>query len=168
MKKVIHYYTIKKAWMTYFQNKIFASIDSNQFGLQTTTSYGNNAVIFKDTLTGWLGGTNISKTTDGGGPISGITNNSEQIAKDFKLYQNYPNPFNPSTSIKYKVESSKQIKLVIYNILGKEITTLINQKQKAGEYEVTFDAGNLTSGVYLYSLFADEIRVDTKKMVLIK
>lgn len=169
----IFFLSNRKGWMTYFQNRILATLDSNIYGIQTTTSYGNIAVIFKDTLVGWLGGTNISKTTDGGGPISSITNNSKQIAKDFILYQNYPNPFNSVSSIKYKVSShggssTFYIEIKVFDIAGKEITILVNKRQNSGEYNVKFYGSNLSSGVYFYSLFVDGVRVDTKKLVLLK
>lgn len=98
----------------------------------------------------------------------GIKQQSSNVSSDFILYQNFPNPFNPSTSIRYKVESSKQIRLVVYDILGKVINMLVNEKKKAGEYEVKFDGSNLPSGVYFYVLFADGIRADTKKMLMAK
>jgi len=100
-----------------------------------------------------------------------ITNSNEQIAKDFKLYQNYPNPFNPVTGIKFQVASIKHIKLVVYNILGKEVTILVNEKLQSGTYEVKFDVaryGGLSTGIYFYSLYSEGILIDTKKLVLIK
>ena len=93
---------------------------------------------------------------------------SSEIPTDFKLHQNYPNPFNPSTSIKFKVQSLKNMKLSVFDITGKEIAVLVSEKLSPGEYEYKFEAGNLPSGVYFYTLFADEVRVDTKKMLLIK
>jgi hypothetical protein len=83
------------------------------------------------------------------------------------LYQNYPNPFNPSTSIKYQVESIKLIKLIVYDILGKEIVTLVNEKLSPGTYDVNFDGSNLPSGIYFYKLETGNFS-DIKRMVLIK
>ncbi len=97
----------------------------------------------------------------------GIQGNYQIIPERFKLFQNYPNPFNPSTSIKYQVASIKFIKLVVYDILGKEVTTLVNEKQKPGIYEVNFDGSNIVSGIYFYRLITDEFS-DSKKMILIK
>lgn len=97
----------------------------------------------------------------------GVNNISTVIPDKFSLFQNYPNPFNPATSIKYSVQSSQNIKLVVYDILGKEISTLVNEKQSPGIYEVTFDASNYPSGVYFYKLSADNFS-EIKKMVLIK
>jgi hypothetical protein len=99
---------------------------------------------------------------------------SNTVPSDYKLFQNYPNPFNPTTNIKYNVKSSKLIKLVVYNVLGKEVATLVNEKQSAGVYQVTFDGNNLSSGIYFYKLevgTSDKKAinyVETKSMVLIK
>jgi hypothetical protein len=110
-------------------------------------------------------------TKKGGNDTTFYTNIKEQttnIAEKYKLFQNYPNPFNPSTNIKYQITNSKYIAIIIYDINGKEIMTLINKKQNAGTYEIEFTASNLTSGVYFYTLFVDGNRVDTKKAILIK
>jgi hypothetical protein len=85
----------------------------------------------------------------------------------FQLAQNYPNPFNPTTSIKYSLASKSKVELKIYNILGKEIVTLVNNFQDAGNYEVKFNAQNLSSGVYFYELNAGNFSAK-KKMVLLK
>lgn len=99
--------------------------------------------------------------------ITGISKTSNIIPKETKLFQNYPNPFNPATSIKYNVDGTEFIKVVVYDILGKEITTLVNEKQSPGIYEIKFDGSNLSSGIYFYSLFYQNKR-EIKVMVLIK
>jgi hypothetical protein len=86
----------------------------------------------------------------------------------FILFQNYPNPFNPLTNIKYQITNNSFVTLKVYSLLGKETNTLVNQKQSAGIYVVDYSGENLSSGVYLYALFADGIRIDTKKLVLLK
>jgi len=83
------------------------------------------------------------------------------------LYRNYPNPFNPSTNIKFDIPKSSDVKLIIYDIAGREITKLVNEMLNAGSYEVSWDASNYTSGVYFYKLISENY-IDTKKMVLIK
>jgi len=83
------------------------------------------------------------------------------------LYQNYPNPFNPVTNISFSLPNSTQVQLRIYDILGKEITTLINEEKIAGSYQVTFDGGRLASGTYFYKLSAGSYTA-IKKMVLMK
>lgn len=112
-----------------------------------------------------------------------LKNITSKIPDKFSLSQNYPNPFNPSTKIRFNIPSNLSfpspgnalspgsggdlITLKIYNILGKEIATLVNEKLKPGEYEITFDGSNLPSGIYFYTLSADNFK-KTKKMALIK
>jgi hypothetical protein len=85
----------------------------------------------------------------------------------FNLDQNYPNPFNPSTSIKYSVPESGNIRLSVFNVVGEEVAVLVNGFSQAGSFEVTFDASNLSTGVYLYKLQSAN-SVQTKKMMLLK
>jgi len=111
-------------------------------------------------------------------PISeviGIRNISTEIPNDFKIYQNYPNPFNPTTNIRYSIKretslhggSSTNVKLIVYEIQGKVIETLVNEKQKPGTYEVSFEGSNLSSGIYFYRIQAGDF-IQVKKMVLVK
>jgi aminopeptidase N len=100
--------------------------------------------------------------------LSPITQVEDQIVPDkFSLKQNYPNPFNPSTKIKYTLASKAFVVLKVFNILGKEVATLVNNEQDAGSYSVDFDASNLKSGVYFYRIEAGKF-IDTKKMILLK
>lgn len=96
----------------------------------------------------------------------GITQIST-IVKDFNLGQNYPNPFNPNTKINFSTPKSGYVSLIVYDILGKEVKALVNETLTVGEYEVDFEAGGLTSGIYYYILNADSYR-SVKKMILIK
>ena len=91
----------------------------------------------------------------------------EVIPVTYTLEQNYPNPFNPSTIIRYDVPKSSKVSLNVYDIMGKEVATLVNDVQAAGRYEVVFSAQNISSGVYFYRLAADGF-VSVKKMVLMK
>ena len=86
---------------------------------------------------------------------------------EFALKQNYPNPFNPSTTISYSIDASSDVSLVIYNMLGQKVATLVNNKQKEGNYTVNWDATNLASGIYIYRLSAGNQTI-TRKMNLIK
>ncbi|MBE0538400.1 MAG: T9SS type A sorting domain-containing protein [Ignavibacterium sp.] len=86
---------------------------------------------------------------------------------EFALNQNYPNPFNPSTTIKYSISSSEFVSIKVYDVIGNEIAKLVDVKQDAGKYEVSFDASTLSSGVYLYKIQAGSF-VQTKKMILMK
>ncbi len=83
------------------------------------------------------------------------------------LDQNYPNPFNPTTTIKYEIPKNSFVKLSIYDLLGREISTLVNQAQNAGYHEVTFNAKDLASGIYIYQIQAGEFS-RIKKMLLMK
>jgi hypothetical protein len=98
--------------------------------------------------------------------LIGIRNN-QSIVKEFRLEQNYPNPFNPTTTINYALPKESIVTIKVYDITGKEILTLVNGKQSAGNKEVVFDATNLPSGVYFYTIKAGAFS-DTKKMVLVK
>ena len=89
------------------------------------------------------------------------------IPKDYKLFQNYPNPFNSMTKLKFQIPKTSFVKLIIYDILGRETVVLVNENLKAGSYAVEWDAENYPSGVYLYTIMADGYR-ETKKMVLDK
>ena len=85
----------------------------------------------------------------------------------FQLDQNYPNPFNPSTEITYTIPSKSFVTLKIFNILGKETTTLINEEKAQGFYFVNFNAENLPAGIYIYKIIAGKYTA-TKKMILLK
>ncbi len=91
----------------------------------------------------------------------------EELPTEFYLSQNYPNPFNPTTVIEYSIPVAEKVNLKIYDFLGREIATLVNKRQSAGKYRVTFTAKNISSGVYFYILKAGEF-TDSKKLVLLK
>jgi len=104
--------------------------------------------------------------------LIGIQPVSNEIPKSYSLSQNYPNPFNPSTKIKFDIPSvgnayMRSVQIKIYDILGREVTSLVNEQLKPGYYEISFDASNYPSGVYFYKLQAGEFS-ESKKMVLIK
>ncbi len=103
------------------------------------------------------------------GPVTGIEN--ELVPAKFILSQNYPNPFNPTTTIKYslpvRAENLQPVQLVVYDILGKQVATLVNENKSRGEYEVIFDASHLASGTYIYTLRVDN-NLLSKKMLLLK
>jgi len=86
---------------------------------------------------------------------------------DFLLSQNYPNPFNPTTSIQYAVSNRQFVSLKVYDVLGNEVATLVNEEKPGGSYEIEFNGDGLTSGIYFYQLKAGSF-VETKKMVLLK
>lgn len=111
----------------------------------------------------------IFKTTDGGGIVS-IENEKgykNTIPAQIELSQNYPNPFNPTTVIEYKLNKQQYVKLQVFNILGQEIKTLVNEEQNKGNYKVTWNPKGIASGIYFYQL-STASQVITKKMLLIK
>ena len=91
----------------------------------------------------------------------------EEIPTEYALQQNYPNPFNPSTIIKYELPKSSMVRLSVYDMLGREVSVLVNEGKNAGSYEVKFSAAGLSSGVYCYRLQAGDF-VQTKKLMLLK
>jgi hypothetical protein len=92
---------------------------------------------------------------------------SSQIPSDFSLTQNYPNPFNPTTRIRFSLPKASDIKLTIYNILGQQVELLVDGFRNAGTYEVNWNASNLPSGIYIYTIQSENIHI-TKKMTLLK
>lgn len=128
---------------------------------------GYNAIFsiyFVDANNGWL-------TADYGriARYTGTTDADNNInpVNQFKLQQNYPNPFNPATSIQYSIGNREFVSLKIYDVLGTEITELVNEDKAAGNYEVKFNASNYPSGIYFYKLQAGSL-TETKKMILLK
>lgn len=101
------------------------------------------------------------------GSITGIYNNEKSFPIDYQLFQNYPNPFNPSTIIKYVLPMSGKVTLKLYNILGKEILTLVNKYETVGEYEVELNMKNYPSGVYFYTLSCNSY-TKSKKLLLLR
>ncbi len=89
------------------------------------------------------------------------------MPKEFSLEQNYPNPFNPITTIKYNLPKASEVALTIYDVLGREIITIVNGQQQPGIYEVKCDASNVSSGIYFYQLKTNDY-VNTKKMLLLR
>ncbi|MBN2425372.1 MAG: T9SS type A sorting domain-containing protein, partial [Calditrichaceae bacterium] len=99
--------------------------------------------------------------------LVGIEENLSPNAQNFVLEQNYPNPFNPVTKITYTLKEASDVKLAIYDITGREVSTLVSQRQNLGEYSVTFNAYDFASGVYFYKLKAGSFE-QSRKMLLVK
>ncbi len=102
-----------------------------------------------------------------GNDNSGNNKNNNVLPTQFMLSQNYPNPFNPSTTIKYALPKDVKVIIKIYDILGREVQTLVNEFKKAGYYDVKFNGSNFASGVYFYRIETADYTL-SKKMVLIK
>ena len=100
-------------------------------------------------------------------PVHKITGLDEKNIVNYKLYQNYPNPFNPSTVISYQLAAGGHVSLTVYDILGREVSALVNEEKPAGSYEAVFTASSLASGIYFYKLQTGSF-VETKKMILLK
>ncbi len=136
--------------------------------LEYTSSVYLNSIDFVNQSIGWAVGRNgtILYTTTGGVSVTQISTN---IAEQYSLNQNYPNPFNPNTVILYQLSVAGFTSLKVFDLLGKEVATLVNEKQNAGSYAVDFNSAefSLPSGIYFYTLSAGEFK-ETKKMVLVK
>ena len=100
--------------------------------------------------------------------ITGVENISSEVPVTFSLGQNYPNPFNPITNVKFSILNAGNVKIIVYDVQGREVQTLVNETLKPGTYETTFDGSALNSGIYFYQLFAEGIAVQTRKMILLK
>jgi len=98
--------------------------------------------------------------------VTNIVEN-KTFLNDYKIYQNYPNPFNPTTKINYSLPQTNFVTIKVYDLLGSEVKTLVNEEKLIGNYEVEFDASNLSSGVYFYRIQAGKF-LDTKKLILLK
>ena len=147
--------------------------------LVSGTNVSLQSVHFVDSQMGWVAGDHgkILKTTNGGGITSVNEQKINLIPQNLYLFQNYPNPFNPTTKIKYSIPNTRSplpggargglITMKVYDVLGREVTTLVNESKQPGEYEVEFNASSLSSGVYFYQLKAGEFNA-TNKMILMK
>jgi hypothetical protein len=142
-------YLVKSA-----QSYCYGVLDLTQSSLKLTVYSNTNSLI--DTVT-------FNK------PPTGIIHNNEMTANSYRLYQNYPNPFNPMTKIKFDVPktSGTNVSLVVSDVSGKIVATLVNEQLNSGTYEVTFDGSKLSSGIYFYKLQAGNFS-DVKKLMLVK
>jgi hypothetical protein len=127
-----------------------------------------SAISFKNANFGTAVGAygTILRTTNGGISFVEKDNNST-LPKDYTLSQNYPNPFNPTTTINFSVPKSEYVKIKVYDILGRDVVTLVNENKPVGNYKVEFNAGKLTSGVYFYRMESGSYS-QTKKLLLLK
>jgi len=135
--------------------------------LPGATNISNLKIRFRTIQPGWDRWWTIDNVTIKGDLLTGVTKNESQIPQTFALSQNYPNPFNPITKIKFDIPKPSYVKLVVYDVLGREIKTLVNEKLNAGRYDINWDGSSYPSGVYFYKLITDEY-VNVKKMILIK
>lgn len=160
------YYTWKDGGVPGFSSFICFANDSSK-DLKTGVVMISNFSIPVDRLA-----VEIIKYLNADSSASSVSQISQNVPDHFKLYQNYPNPFNPSTKIKFDITTgmsreTKDVKLIVYDALGKEIATLVNEKLMPGSYEAEFSGLNLSSGVYFYKLTNGNYK-DIKKMFLVK
>lgn len=127
-----------------------------------SSSSGVNAVYIKNSPTGYI---YFKKNPTGN--LIGLSILSYHVPKNYLLFQNYPNPFNPSTKIKFQIKENSKAIIKIYDVLGKEISILVNESLQPGTYEISWDAVNLPSGIYFYSLQTGKYS-ETRKMTLTK
>ena len=157
-------------WVVGNNGAIFHTTDGGQQWTEqySMINYDLKSVFFIDNNLGWLVGDygSILKTTNGG--VSFVEENEiNEMPTDYSLTQNFPNPFNPTTKIRYSVPQSSNVIIKVFDILGNEIETLVNEEKQTGTYEIIWYAENLPSGVYFYQLKAGDF-VETKKMLLLK
>lgn len=128
-------------------------------------------IDFVNSITGWSysSGPGVHTTT-GGDPVwlTSVQQINNEVPKEYKLFQNYPNPFNPKTIIRFQINRLSDVNISVYDIQGRLIIELVNQKHNTGTYEVNWNASGYSSGVYFYSLIIDGVTKDTKRMVLVK
>ena len=139
----------------------------------TSIHIGNYVKIrFTNKNNGWAYYPTTGVHTNTGGNdttyITQINNQTVNSPNDYYLYQNYPNPFNSISKIKYQISKTAYIKIVMFDISGKELSTLVSERQSAGIYNVSFDGSRLSSGVYFYVLFVNSEKKDIRKMILVK
>jgi len=162
-----------KAFMV-FINSSGNELD-NGFGINGTNDNGSIIVgstsfgVLTDALSGFEGNILVIKTDSSGyAPPVKIVPVSSIIPEEFKVRQNYPNPFNPTTVIQFSLKKSAYVRLIAYDITGREVQKMVDNKLQAGEYEVDFMGKFTASGVYLYSLIVDGQTIAAKKMLLVK
>ena len=126
---------------------------------------GTGADVCAATIT--VNGTSSGNGTFCNAPVDVENEDALLTPKEFSLSQNYPNPFNPSTVIKYQLPKTSQVTLKVYDLLGNEIGTLVNEEKPAGFYEIELNALRLSSGFYIYKITAGNY-VQTRKMILLK
>ncbi len=141
-----------------------SNLESHFIALDNWDEFGEGHYIYPTEQYGFGYLRSVKQTF---GTITSVKEKNNQLPTDFSLSQNYPNPFNPSTEIKYSIPKSGSVTLKVYDILGQEVTTLVNQEQKQGSYSVNFNASKLASGIYMYKLQSGDFSV-TKKMMLLK
>jgi len=167
----IYFANLNKGWAAGDYGLIHFTINGGLNWIAQTPPTANRiyrSINFTDSLNGWCVGNNgvILKTTTGG-VLTNFTNISSEIPEKFSLSQNYPNPFNPNTFINYQLPMFNFISLKVYDVLGNEVATIVNENQNAGTYSVEFKGNGFSSGVYYYKLETADF-TEVKRMMLVK
>ncbi|HMQ68475.1 MAG TPA: phospholipase D-like domain-containing protein [Ignavibacteria bacterium] len=140
---------------------------SMNYSTAATTGNDENILLIYDSLIANIYLQDFAKRYSEAGGTIGVEQISNLVPSEYVLDQNYPNPFNPKTVINYSIPKSEKVSLKIFDALGREVMTLVNDIQTSGTYKVTFDATALSSGIYFYTLTTSEF-IQTKRMMLIK
>jgi hypothetical protein len=150
-------------------------IKHGTFGSGGNRSEGSSVVLestLGQTIIGSSQGTNQTLASGfwfavHSGSVTSVERTNDGIPLEFRLEQNYPNPFNPATTIRFALRERQQVSLVVYDLLGRTIATLIDELLEAGEYSAVFDARGVASGLYIYRIHAGA-NVKTRRMLLLK
>ena len=137
---------------------------------RTYSKYFGLTKVYSWEITGWtmtLVGCKINGVTYGDTLLTGVESVSSEVPDSYSLGQNYPNPFNPNTVISYQLPVISDVVIKVYDVRGREVRTLVNERMQAGMYEATFDGTGMNSGVYFYRMISEGF-TETKKMLLIK
>ena len=167
----VYFINANTGWYTSshsFGGTVYKSLNGgSNWGIDfpTTSNEKLYAINFSSANYGWAVGEAGTVISTSGRSITSISNNN--LTDKYSLSQNYPNPFNPVTIVKFQIKDSRFVTLKIYDITGKEVEILVNEKKSPGVYAVTFDGGKLSSGVYFYKLIAGDFS-ETKRMIMIK
>jgi photosystem II stability/assembly factor-like uncharacterized protein len=154
-------------------NKLFKTTDGGYNWSRENTQTDNQtfeSIEFVNDTVGWICSTSgvILHTTTGGQTITGVASQIENIADKYELYQNYPNPFNNQTKIRFEIPKFSEVRIVIYDILGKQRDIILDGIYQAGKYEVNYSPKDLGSGIYFYRMEINGEITKTKKLILNK
>jgi hypothetical protein len=160
-RNVARFNTLTNTWST-----LGTGSSNGVSGFVDALAVVGNEVVVGGTFTS-AGGVSANFVARWNSGTSRVEQLSPTAPKTFLLEQNYPNPFNPSTTIRYQLPVASEVKLEVYDVLGKKIATVVNERQSAGSYQVVWNASGLSSGTYFYRLQAGTF-VETKKMIMVK
>lgn len=153
-----------------FSQEINRSVIANGGVTSTNANFSVSATIGQPII--GISGNNANQIQAGfwsgiGEMVTGIESETEQIPGEFDLYQNYPNPFNPVTTIRFALPEKAAVALKVFDLLGRQVTTLVDEEMPAGVHKVIFDASALPTGVYFYRIRAGSF-TEIKKLTLLK